>query len=486
MSAVTERTNQAERPDKLEKSERAEKVEAAPPAPAEVSPAARLGQRLRQARLRRNMTQSEVAGSRFSVSYISAVERGQIRPSLGALEMLSSRLEVPLADLMRDAPLPSADTGAFASGHDAIMERRREEAEARLRLGQVMASQGKPQEALAALRQINPSYLSTGAALEARRLTVAALVALGQADEARRVALEGVTAAERAGDEEAVARLRNALGDAYLLSGKSQLALEQYRSAYEATEGQVARDPIFRLQTLYNLGAANARLGHTDDTIAALRQAAELAEELSQPDQLGAALWSLSVTYNSAGDTARARQYAQRSLAAYEQGERQRLTARIYTRLGRAAAQSGQTDEALAHLRMAQALAAGQADPRGAAEAASGLAAVFIAQGALDEAAGVAEDAAAQADAVGDSDLRAEARLTLASLREAQGQGDQARASYEEAIALLEGQAEGDAPLRLADAYASYSAFLERNGEGARAFDLLKQAWRLRESGAAH
>ena len=64
--------------------------------------AVRLGQRLRKARLARNLTQSEVAQQRFSVSYISAVERGQIRPSLGALEKLSERLRVPLSDLLRD------------------------------------------------------------------------------------------------------------------------------------------------------------------------------------------------------------------------------------------------------------------------------------------------------------------------------------------------------------------------------------------------
>jgi transcriptional regulator with XRE-family HTH domain len=45
----------------------------------------RLGQRLRSARIARNLTQGEVAKDQFSISYISAVERGQIRPSLGVL-----------------------------------------------------------------------------------------------------------------------------------------------------------------------------------------------------------------------------------------------------------------------------------------------------------------------------------------------------------------------------------------------------------------
>jgi transcriptional regulator with XRE-family HTH domain len=68
----------------------------------EATTTVRLGQRLRQARLARNLTQSEVAASQFSVSYISAVERGQIRPSLGALEKLAQRLQVSVAELGAD------------------------------------------------------------------------------------------------------------------------------------------------------------------------------------------------------------------------------------------------------------------------------------------------------------------------------------------------------------------------------------------------
>src|SRR6185312_9147540 len=88
--------------------------------------AMRLGQRLRKARLARNLTQSEVAQQQFSVSYISAVERGQIKPSLGALEKLSERLRVPLADLLRNDsdldityPLPM-EKGGSADERDEI------------------------------------------------------------------------------------------------------------------------------------------------------------------------------------------------------------------------------------------------------------------------------------------------------------------------------------------------------------------------------
>lgn len=421
------------------------------------------------------MTQSEVAAQHFSVSYISAVERGQIRPSLGALEVLSQQLEVPLEDLLGNAPLPGA-TGSVQ--RDQAVDRRQEEAESRLNAAKVYAYQRNFQQAIDATRQIGLSHLSTMGALDARRLLAYCYAELGQAEEARREAQDGVTAAERAGDEEARARLRNELGNAYLLARRHQLALEQFKQAYDAIEQQVARDPVFKLNVLYNLGAVNWLLGNNEDAIGYLRLAVEQAENVNNPERLGDILWQLSAAYQS-GDPQRAKLYALRSLAAYERGLNESLTARAYTRLGRATAQANQMGDALTYLEKAQALAERHGDARGLAEARRSLAAIYISQGQLADAATAAQAALDQAEMVGDEILRAEAQLTMASLQHAQGHPTQAKASFEQAIETLE---KAQAPQHLADALAAYSEFLEQRGESKRAFELLKQAWNLRES----
>ncbi len=441
-----------------------------------LTPAQRLGVRLRQARLRLNMTQSEVAATHFSVSYISAVERGQIRPSLGALEVLSDRLQVPLEDLLGTSPLPGAASGV--SRQDAA-DRRQEEAEARLNAAQALSYQHKYQASIDALRQMTLSHLSPAGALEARRLLVYNYVELGQGEEARREAQEGITLAERAGDEESRARLRNELGNAYLLTRKTQMALEQYKLAWDAIEQKNARDPLFRFNVLFNLGSVNWQLGHNDDAIGYLRQAVESAADVNNPERLGDTLWQLSVAYQGQGDVQRAKLYALRSLAAYERAANEALTARAYTRLGRATAQANQFEDALEYLQTAQSLSVRQGDPRGLAEARRSLAAVHISQGQLAEAASAAQEALDLADSVGDDILRAEARLTMATLQQAQGDTNQAKSSYEMAISMLEG---ADAPQHLADAFAAYSNFLGQSGDSKRAYELLQRAWNLREN----
>jgi transcriptional regulator with XRE-family HTH domain len=59
-----------------------------------------LGERLRAARYAAHLTQEELAGERFSKSYISAVERGKMTPSISALRLLAERLTVSLAYLL--------------------------------------------------------------------------------------------------------------------------------------------------------------------------------------------------------------------------------------------------------------------------------------------------------------------------------------------------------------------------------------------------
>src|SRR6266849_1513861 len=66
--------------------------------------AARVGTNIREVRTKLGMTQAQLAAPEFSISYISAIERGQIRPSLKALSILARRLDVPLTFLLEGSP----------------------------------------------------------------------------------------------------------------------------------------------------------------------------------------------------------------------------------------------------------------------------------------------------------------------------------------------------------------------------------------------
>src|SRR5579885_3280135 len=203
-------------------------------------PAVQLGQRLRRARLARNMTQSEVAQKQFSVSYISAVERGQIRPSLGALERLAERLEVPLADLVRADEPTIPPSSLAASRVDASTER--DEIEQRLREAEILTRQGNAEAAIDSLQRMTLKMLTQREQAEWHRHAALAYLALGRADEARREVQEAMPLAEQLGDVELRERLRNELGNAYHAMHRYQLAMNQYRETWEAIEREALQD----------------------------------------------------------------------------------------------------------------------------------------------------------------------------------------------------------------------------------------------------
>src|SRR5262249_24724315 len=148
----------------------------------------------------------------FSVSYISAVERGQLRPSLPALEKLAVRLKVPLTDLLgegnqQSASVTAARAHAEASGLNA-------EVEQQVWLAQILARQGKPAEALEMLTRMRSQVSALGPAERAlwHWSLARAYVLLGQTEDARSEIQEAIPHAEQAGHLELREWLRFGLG----------------------------------------------------------------------------------------------------------------------------------------------------------------------------------------------------------------------------------------------------------------------------------
>src|SRR5579859_4600484 len=237
------------------------------------TPTVRLGQRLRRARLARNLTQGEVAKNQFSVSYVSAVERGQIRPSLGALEKLAERLQVPITDLLGEADFEAkfGAAPAAAEARDLAAERVREDVDAKLRDAQALALQDTPQSVQQAVEILQ--RLSATTSLNAREQAALAMqlspcyAKQRRGEDARRVAQDGLAAAERAHDDARIARLRFALGKAHALLHANALALDAFRRCMEAIEAGKVTDPAFHLEALAQLGNQYWLVGDHDQAM---------------------------------------------------------------------------------------------------------------------------------------------------------------------------------------------------------------------------
>src|SRR6476659_9989112 len=111
-----------------------------------VSRSPRLGERLRQLRVAAGLTQTDLAGDRFSKEYISQIERGKTRPTAETIDWLSLRLGV--------------DSGFLASGVSAD---ERSKAEAILTRADALLEDHNFDEAIAEYTRALPAVLGTGA-----------------------------------------------------------------------------------------------------------------------------------------------------------------------------------------------------------------------------------------------------------------------------------------------------------------------------------
>ena len=95
--------------------------------------ASRLGERVRSLRLAAGLTQTELAGDRFSKEYVSQIERGKTRPTEETIGWLATRLNVDAEFLRRgvatdvrdrvEAKLARAEALSEAHAYDeAIVE----------------------------------------------------------------------------------------------------------------------------------------------------------------------------------------------------------------------------------------------------------------------------------------------------------------------------------------------------------------------------
>src|SRR5881392_1455664 len=119
----------------------------------------RLGERLRQLRVAAGLTQSDLAGERFSKEYVSQIERGKTRPTTETIEWLAVRL--------------GCDAGFLANG---VATDERGRLEAALARAETMIEAHRNEDAAAEYETLVPAARATGIP----ELEVRALVGAGR------------------------------------------------------------------------------------------------------------------------------------------------------------------------------------------------------------------------------------------------------------------------------------------------------------------
>ena len=241
------------------------------------APTMRLGDRLRQLRVASGLTQSELAGDRFSKEYVSQIERGKTRPTKETVEWLAARLGV--------------DPSFLQNG---ISTDERSRIETLLARAEALVDSGREDEAIEVIEDSKTAVLATRSpALELRLLMVE--------------------------------------GTARHISGQVREAIAVLSRARELAESPEFTD-IDRADVLFRLGVCRYKLSSIATAVALLDQALELADRSDLPSDLLRAkiLHWRSRCRRRQRDFAAASEDVERALELAEGLEDRRVTANVY------------------------------------------------------------------------------------------------------------------------------------------------------------
>jgi tetratricopeptide (TPR) repeat protein len=324
-----------------------------------------LGTRLRQLRVAAGLTQSELAGDRFSKEYMSQIERGKTRPTKETLSWIGERLGVDVSYLQTGQSWDEyAEVEAAITRAEAAVE------------GQ---QYDEAIEALAGL-QFSP---------EARELEFRALLAEAWArmqDGELRPALELLVRARELSEETGFSDVERA--DVLYRMGVCRYKLTSINTAQtllnEALDlADRSGIPCDRLRS--HILEWRSRCSRRQRDFEAAREdierALELAERLDDTLTVAHITFQASLIAERDGQWLRARTLAERARELYEtHGDRQNL-GRMLNNLGGLNFLLGKSDDAISYLKRAFSVALEIGSDADAAQAVSSLAQVHLKAG---------------------------------------------------------------------------------------------------------
>lgn len=427
-----------------------------------------VGALIRAARQAKRYTQSKLAGDDFSVSYISAIERGQIQPSLRALELIARRLDLSSVELLHSASTRENEKPAVVEqlSGDALQDYHLLDAH-------LLIIHGQSSQAVTYLERLSNQSLAPYLQVQLYYLLGLAYLSLSALNKVETALQKAEKLAAKQNDTQALVRISNLFGIVYTAMNQYDQAIQFHRHGLDLLLKTEPYDPFFLCEIYNALGLNYMHLNDEDAAVTMFKQALEIAEKLSETEYAASAYWVMSKYYLEVEQYYLALLYGMKCHYLYKFQVDPTTHAELYLQLGRAMNQEMRDD---LHSELQDALARynGGDQPLVEASITISLAEWQRLHGALTEAEQLAERAAALVQNLDDSFITATISLVRGRIhydhsRHADGDG-----YFAAGLALLEQLNIYD---ELNDEALGYARILEEKGKPMEALKYYKLAF---------
>jgi tetratricopeptide (TPR) repeat protein len=342
----------------------------------------RLGERVRALRVSAGLTQTELAGERFSKEYISQIERGKTRPTDSTIIWLADQLGV--------------DAALLSSG---VSTEERTKVEAMLARAEALSEAHQYEEAIEAFREARPRVDETGAvSLEVRALSGEAW-ALQESGDVR-AAIDLLQRARGLAERAEFSDVDRAdvlfrLGVCRYKLSSTSTAIALFGEALDLAERSGLPCDLLRSDILQRRSRCHRRLREYVAAHDDVERALELAQDLGDRGAIANAYFQASLVSQRQGHYVLSRSYAQRAKELYQQLNDERNVGRLLLMLGGLTLLLGDEEHAVEHLKASYSRALDTDSPADAAQALEGIARVHLNRGEYDQADDLARKALA-------------------------------------------------------------------------------------------
>lgn len=411
-----------------------------------------VGERLREARLARRLTQEQLAKGLATKGFISQVERNRAMPSLSKLRLMAERLGMPLG---------------YFTGDSSPLEL------SYLRKSAELAVKAKePDRALSLIEEANAYTLTANERANLLRIKGTALDEMQRLPEAL-VAHQNAAAAAPPDDPE----LNGAI---YCEIGTVLNEQEQFNSAVEAglralqwLDRAKHADPALRARILNNLGRSTYYLGQLDQAHAYFGKGLDAASDAESLYRIANAHVGLGVSARAQGKLDEAIEHCNRALELWARLGQERSANRVLNNIGDVHYAAGRRRQAWDSQERCLVRSRELGD-----DFMIGCTALELARYALDDGKGelavrFARESQSAARRASDHMRQAVATAIEGAAAERSGRRSMANRLFRTAMSML---LEREVAGKLAEVCAMYAEVLRGRGEADRAFKFMRVA----------